>query len=159
MVKWPVLLLELAVLSAAVTGGLYWYSRPAPTPYDNGCTTIVCDGQKADENEQTGTLTSGVTALVTQAPSAMLTENNSAANPTEAAPMPPKATVSRTPIRRHRTRPRAMIRTRHHAGNDPFCSEMPAIAYNLSRETIVEAARARGYDEQQIQRALACLGK
>ena len=52
MVKWPVLLLELAVLAAAMAGGIYWYNRPAPTAYDAGCTTIVCDGQKADENEQ-----------------------------------------------------------------------------------------------------------
>jgi hypothetical protein len=156
MVKWRLLLREVAIVFAVVfVAGSYWYSLPAPsTPYADGCTTIVCDGQKADENEQPD-----VTAPVTQAPNTTLMENNSAANPTEAAPTPPKETVSRTPIRRHRTRPRATIRTRHPAGNDPFCSEMPAIAYSMSRETIIRAARARGYNEQQIQRALACLGK
>jgi hypothetical protein len=156
MVKWPVLVLELAVAAALVAGGLYWHSRPAPTAYDAGCTTIVCDGQKADENEL------DVTAPVTPAPQTGTMESNTAANPTEAAPMPPKVTVSRTPTR-HRTHPRVTIRTRSRVGrpksDDPFCSQMPAIAYSLSREQIIEAAQDRGYDNEQIQRALACLGK
>jgi hypothetical protein len=158
MVKWPVLVLEIAVAAALVAGGLYWHSRRAPSAYDAGCTTIVCDGQKADENEP------DVTAPVTPAPQTGTMESNTAANPTEAAPMPPKVTVSRTPTR-HRAHPRATIRTRSRAGkpthkaDDPFCSQMPAIAYSLSREQIIEAARDRGYDQQQIDRALACLGK
>jgi hypothetical protein len=158
MVKWPVLLLELGIVMAAplVAGGVYWFRRPAPTAYDEGCTTIVCDGQKADENEP------AVTAPVTPAPQTSTMERNTVANPTEAAPMPPKVTVSRNPTR-HRAHPRVTIRTRSHVGrpksDDPFCSQMPAIAYSMSRATIIEAARARGYDAEQIQRALACLGK
>jgi hypothetical protein len=156
MVKWPVLVLEIAVAAALVAGGLYWHSRPAPIAYDAGCTTIVCDGQKADENEP------DITAPVTPAPQTGTMESNTAANPTEAAPMPPKVTVSQTPIH-HRRHPRATIRTRSRVGrpksDDPFCSQMPAIAYGMSRETVIEAARARGYDQQQIDRALACLGK
>ena len=172
MVKWPVLLLELAVLSAAMVGGVYWYNRPAPTAYDAGCTTIVCDGQKADENEQPD-----VTAPVTQAPNTTLMEGNlPAPSPEEVArdkrehllpngaPEAPvtrhRATASRIPIRHHGMRRPATIRTRSPVGrHSDVCSQIPGIAWHVSRADLIAAMDSRGVSAAKQAAVLRCVGK
>ena len=188
MVKWPVLLLELAVVAALAGGGLYWYNRPDPlavwhkagaTPYDDGCTTIVCDGQKADENEQPGDPTSGVTAPVTApvqaAPSTTPMEGNlPALSPEEiarqkrehllpnGAPEAPvtrhRATASPTPIRHHGMRRPATTRTRSPASKD-ICKQVPAMARVMRREDLIAAMTVRGLSAGLQRKVLACVGK
>ena len=181
MVKWPVLLLELAVLAAAMAGGIYWYNRPAPTAYDAGCTTIVCDGQKADENEQPRDPTSGVTAPVTApvqaAPSTTPMEGNlPALSPEEVArqkrehllpngaPEAPvmrhKVTASRIPIRHHGMRRPATIRTRSPVGRrSDICTQIPSIAWHVSRENLIAAMDSRGVSAAKQAAVLRCVGK
>ena len=172
MVKWPVLLLELAVLSAAMVGGVYWYNRPAPTAYDAGCTTIVCVGQKADENEQPD-----VTAPVTQAPNTTLMEGNlPAPSPEEVArdkrehllpngaPETPvtrhRVTASRTLIRHHGMRRPATIRTRSPVGrHSDVCSQIPGIAWHVSRADLIAAMDSRGVSAAKQAAVLRCVGK
>ena len=184
MVKWPVLLLELAVVAALAGGGLYWYNRPDPlavwhkagaTPYDDGCTTIVCDGQKADENE---TPKDGpVTAPVTQAPNTTLMEGNlPALSPEEVArqkrehllpngaPEAPvtrhRVTASRTLIRHHGMRRPATIRTRSPVGRrSDICTQIPGIAWHVSREDLIAAMDSRGVSAAKQAAVLRCVGK
>ena len=175
MVKWPVLLLELAVVAALAGGGLYWYNRPAPTPYDDGCTTIVCAGQKADENE---TPKDGpVTAPVTPAPNTALMEGNlPALSPEEVArqkrehllpngaPEAPvmrhKVTASRIPIRHHGMRRPATIRTRSPVGrHSDVCSQIPGIAWHVSRADLIAAMDSRGVSAAKQAAVLRCVGK
>ena len=171
MVKWPVLLLELAVLAAAMAGGIYWYNRPAPTAYDAGCTTNVCDGQKADENEQPD-----VTAPVTP-PNATLMEGNlPALSPEEVArdkrehllpngaPETPvtrhRVTASRTLIRHHGMRRPATIRTRSPVGRrSDICTQIPSIAWHVSRENLIAAMDSRGVSAAKQAAVLRCVGK
>ena len=179
MVKWPVLLLELAVLAAAMAGGIYWYNRPAPTAYDAGCTTIVCDGQKADENEQPkdGPVTAPVTAPVQSAPNTTLMEGNlPALSPEEVArdkrehllpngaPETPvtrhRVTASRTLIRHHGMRRPATIRTRPPVGRrSDICTQIPGIAWHVSREDLIAAMDSRGVSAAKQAAVLRCVGK
>ena len=179
MVKWPVLLLELAVVAALAGGGLYWYNRPAPTPYDDGCTTIVCAGQKADENEtpKDGPVTAPVTAPVQSAPNTALMEGNlPALSPEEVArdkrehllpngaPEAPvtrhRATASRIPIRHHGMRRPATIRTRSPVGRrSDICTQIPSIAWHVSREDLIAAMDSRGVSAAKQAAVLRCVGK
>ena len=174
MVKWPVLLLELAVVAALAGGGLYWYNRPAPTPYDDGCTTIVCAGQKADENEtpKDGPVTAPVTP-----PNATLMEGNlPVLSPEEVArdkrehllpngaPEAPvmrhRATASRIPIRHHGMRRPATIRTRSPVGRrSDIWTQIPGIAWHVSREDLIAAMDSRGVSAAKQAAVLRCVGK
>ncbi len=150
MIKWKTLLIELAVLGAvALAAYMYahttdplalWHKMGAP-----------------------------VTAPVTS------TFDNDAARPTEAAPTPPRETASPTRTHRPGTRPRDTSPTRHHvtrrgspdfwvgrphaARRSDFCKQIPAIAYQFSRETIIQAMRERGVSEAKQAKVLACMNK
>jgi len=144
MIKWKTALVELAVLVflAGLGADLYWQRRPRPP----------------------------VTAPVTTS-----TFDNNAARPTEAAPTPRRETVSPTRTHRHGTRPVDTSPTRSHvtrrgspdfwvgrpraSRRSDFCKQIPAIAYNFSRETIIQAMRERGVSEAKQAKVLACLNK
>lgn len=147
MIKWKTLLIEAAALGCIALGVYAYEHRPAP-----------------------------VTAPVTETAT---TFDNDAARPTEAAPTPLRETAS--PIRTHHlgTRPADTIRTRSHvtkpvsrrgspdfwvgrphaARRSDFCKQIPAIAYQFNRETIIQAMRERGVSEAKQAKVLACMNK
>lgn len=146
MIKWKTLLIELAALGGIAAGVYAYQHRPAP-----------------------------VTAPVTETS----TVDSNAGRPTEAAPTPLRETASPTRTHRPGTRPADTSRTRSHvtrpvsrrgspdfwvgrphaARHSDFCKQIPAIAYQFSRETIIQAMRERGVSEAKQAKVLACLNK
>ena len=162
MIKWKTAVVELVAIGL-VAGAGWFYFHPRPSAYDQGCTTAPCAAEKANTNAP-------VTAPVTDPKF-----DNNAAGPTDTAPMPPKGTASPIRTRHHGMRPEAISPTRSHAGKrgspdfwvgrpraarrSDFCKQIPAIAYNFDRATIIQAMRKHGVSEAKQAQVLACLNK
>ena len=152
MVKWKTLLIELAFLAAAGWFSYDYFTYQPAAP-----------------------VTAPVTAPIPP-PDPTFERNKPAA--TEAVPTPPKATASpiRTPrrtiprratkpIRRRATKPPYWA-PQHIPQRDlgmrrgsSFCKKVPAIAYNLDRDTLIAAMQSRGVDAATEAKVLACVGK
>lgn len=156
MIKWKTLLLEVAALGG-IAAGVYFV--PHVIVRLHPVTAPVTEGQRH--------------------PIPTTTFDENAARPTEAAPTPPRETASPTRTHRPGTRPRDTIRTRPHvtrpvsrhgspefwvgrphaARRSDFCKQIPAIAYQFDRATIIQAMRERGVSKAKQAQVLACLNK
>lgn len=162
MIKWKTLLLEVAALGCIALAVYMYAHTPAPM---------------ALWHKMGAPVTGAVTETAT-------TFDSNAGRPTEAAPTPPRETASPTRTRHRGTRRRGMPRTRSPAGKVPYwapqqiprksldirspvqrrgsktiCSQVPAMAYQMDRATLISAARAYGATDAQIAELLRCTGK